>query len=101
MIEDIVDESEDIGDFVTFICDATDSDPSVLVQWTEHNGEPITLGTGRTVVGELLGDPRRLQLTIINVGTADAGSYTCTATNPDGASTSLMVMLTVTGKLKC
>ena len=70
------------------------------MQWTEPNGEPILLDN-RVFVDEVGGNPRRLQLVIDNVGTADAGNYTCTATNTDGASTSLTAMLTVTGKLKC
>ncbi|MFT3869892.1 MAG: immunoglobulin domain-containing protein [Nibricoccus sp.] len=72
--------STNVGGSVTFTAAASGS-PAPVLQWY-HDG---TLLSGKTAAS----------LTLANVQTADAGSYTVTATNSAGSVTSSVVVLTV------
>ncbi|MBL9208888.1 MAG: immunoglobulin domain-containing protein [Opitutaceae bacterium] len=69
------------GANVTFTATATGS-PTPTLQW-QKNGSPLAGQTGPS-------------LTLSNVQAADAGSYTCVATNASGSVTSNSAALTVT-----
>ncbi|KAK8389761.1 hypothetical protein O3P69_009037 [Scylla paramamosain] len=78
------------GQVVTVACEATGDDP-LTVTWLRHHA-PLSPGHRVTVSESSVGGAVRAVLEVREVTAADAGPYTCRATNPHGDHTQVFTI---------
>ena len=97
---EVLDQAEDEGDTVSFVCQAT-GEPVPTISWY-FNGAPVNNDTDvnkyNIMEMEVNTTTINTTLTVINVESSDVGTYTCNATNVISSDTSSGV-LTVNGEL--